>query len=561
MKKKVILGIVLLFGVIFHWYFLHLNEVLKNADGFAYLQMTHYFNEFSLKGFGSGWFGFLYSLFLAPFTILFDNDFLVWKIVNLWLFAFSSYLVFKLSKKYLPYWYSIWVVLLFITSPVLLNFNIDILSENIYIPLFLLFFNYNLELLKNFSYKNIAILSFLVALMYFTRWEAFIYLLWTGLILVISLLLKKLTFSQFFKKSLTLLGLFLVFVSPYIFYMWTFTWEVWLTNKWASNFRQAQMRWIYTQDDEWFERAVWELTEDKKHLIAWFAGGLDYDKPSIEWGWVVKMILSEPKETISRWLTNQQKLYSTSLPWIFIWDGYRYWTDENWILERVWFGSKYVFLWLLFTILWFVIFGIYSFFKTTQKSFPIVFLSLYLVATSFFTIFFVIDRYFILFIPFFFIFFAFWLYKLPKKRKKLKKIAVFWMFLFFILVNLWWILRYSNYREPLDNYYELKKEAWEYLWEKHHDRDLKVMERFPVVTYYSGTKTRILTPFVESYEDIKTYAEHKDIDYLVVDTMDFARYRSQINELLKNPWDNYWFKVHKTFEKNNQKVILYKLYK
>jgi hypothetical protein len=35
-------------------------------------------------------------------------------------------------------------------------------------------------------------------------------------------------------------------------------------------------------DDDGFEQAVAELTDDKHHLIAGFAGGMVYDAPSIE---------------------------------------------------------------------------------------------------------------------------------------------------------------------------------------------------------------------------------------------------------------------------------------
>jgi hypothetical protein len=39
-----------------------------------------------------------------------------------------------------------------------------------------------------------------------------------------------------------------------------------MTNKGASNIRQALMRGTEKMDDIGFERAVGELTEDKKHL-------------------------------------------------------------------------------------------------------------------------------------------------------------------------------------------------------------------------------------------------------------------------------------------------------
>lgn len=55
-----------------------------------------------------------------------------------------------------------------------------------------------------------------------------------------------------------------------------------LTNKGASNLRQAELRGQEKMDDAGFEKAVAELTEDKHHLIAGFAGGMPYDRPQIE---------------------------------------------------------------------------------------------------------------------------------------------------------------------------------------------------------------------------------------------------------------------------------------
>ncbi len=48
-KEKIILIITILFGILFHSYFMYLNEILKVADSFAYLQMSKYFETFSIK--------------------------------------------------------------------------------------------------------------------------------------------------------------------------------------------------------------------------------------------------------------------------------------------------------------------------------------------------------------------------------------------------------------------------------------------------------------------------------------------------------------------------------
>jgi hypothetical protein len=58
------------------------------------------------------------------------------------------------------------------------------------------------------------------------------------------------------------------------------------------------------------------------------------------------------------------------------------------------------------------------------------------------------------------------------------------------------------------------------------------MERFPVVTYYSGTKERWLTPYTDKLENVVKYAKYNGLDFLVVDSLDFAKYRSDLGFLL-----------------------------
>lgn len=59
------------------------------------------------------------------------------------------------------------------------------------------------------------------------------------------------------------------------------------------------------------------------------------------------------------------------------------------------------------------------------------------------------------------------------------------------------------------------------------------MERFPIVTYYSGMKTRWITPYTDTAEDIRIYALSQGIELLVVDTMDFLTYRPKLAKLLE----------------------------
>jgi len=86
------------------------------------------------------------------------------------------------------------------------------------------------------------------------------------------------------------------------------------------------------------------------------------------------------------------------------------------------------------------------------------------------------------------------------------------------------------------------------------------MERFPIVTYYSGSKTRYITPYTSDIADIYEYGNYNDIDILVVDTMDFKTYRPELSEYIDTIPEN--FTLLEEFTNTQwQKVILYQLKK
>lgn len=86
------------------------------------------------------------------------------------------------------------------------------------------------------------------------------------------------------------------------------------------------------------------------------------------------------------------------------------------------------------------------------------------------------------------------------------------------------------------------------------------MERFPIVTYYSNSKSRYITPYTESISDIYEYGKYNNIDILVVDSMDFETYRPELIEYLNTTPTNFT-KIKEFQNENGQKVILYQLKK
>lgn len=547
---------IFILGTCFHIWSMWLNDILKVADSFAYLQMGYFLQGFSQEGLGNGWFGFLYSLPIAFVNIFVGHDFLSAKIVNIILFNISAVLLYKISLKFLSKNWSYFVLTLFFLSPTLLHFNIHILSENIYIPLFLFLILKILSYAKSPNTQDTILLAVIVACMYLTRAEAFIYIL---SIFGFSLYLMKsqrLSPKEFCKYGSIFLLAFFVCISPYIYHLHTLTGEWGLTNKWASNLRQAELRGTKKLDDSGFERAVAELTADKHHLIAGFAGGMKYDAPRIEWS-LVSFIKNDPSGFIERFLTNQQKLYSRNIPEIFLWKSPKLYLSND---SR--FGSNIIFLGFSLFPLLILLYGTVQIYSK-QRDFFFLSLSFFIPASVFFTLFFTLNRYFLIFLPLLLVAFVYWLQELQKQKNIMWSTTVS-----LILVgNILWVLLLSNSvyistEKTKDSYYKLKKEAGSWLRENHDGNilDINILERFPIATYYSGSKNRWITPYETEINHIVEYANYNDIKYLVVDTMDFLTYRPFLSKLLENT-PNQMSKIQEFKNQENQKVILYEFQK
>ena len=571
---KIILFLTFIIWTFIHIYFMWLNEILKVADSFAYLQMSNYFNELSIKGFWTGWFGFLYSLPIAVINFFINNNFLSAQILNILLFNISGFLLYKIAKPYLKSKYLVILIILFFLSPILLHFNIAILSENIYLPLFLLIVLGLQNFIEEPKVSDWIAFWFLIALMYFTRWEAFIYLWAIWLISLFLLFKKKINFSKFTSFNLILVLFFAIFVFPYIYYLHSFTGEWGLSNKWSSNLRQAILRWKEEMDDDGFEKAVAELTPDSKHLIAGFAGGLKYDKPTT-WITLKNYILEDKARFLNNWLDNQIKLYSQNLPNIIDWPARLLYQN----IDSTLFYKNKIFLVFLIIPLFLFFIWFYNLYRDKKRDILIFLFSFFFIASIFFTLFFTLNRYFIIFIPLFLLIIVYWIQTIDKvfnfswtgfNKKSLDKnkisghkILKIFLILSFIGIYLLWLLSYFNTYKLEDEKYEIKKIAWEYLLKNKERKNINILERFPIVTYYSWTNHRFITPYTSYLTNLLTYSKFNNIDYLIVDTLDFAKYRPDLEFLLDEKKDFEWLERIKIFNKKfnweEQKVIIYKI--
>lgn len=544
-----------------HISFLKLNEVLKVADSFAYLQMAHGIENFSIDGLWTWWFGFLYSFPIAVVDIFTKNDILASFVVNILLFNVLVWVCFNLWKKYLSKKYNFLFIILLFLSPILLNFNINILSENIYIPIFVILFLWILRFKDEPKVSNSIYLWFLLALLYYTRWEAFIYILSIWIIYLFLLFSKKIDFSWLLINWIIWILSFFIFISPYLFFLHNITWEWWLTNKWSANIRQAELRWVSKMDDDGFEKAVWELTPDNKKLIAWFAWGLKYDK-SEKTESFTNYLSKNPSKVIERIWENQTKLYTSNIPNLVIWNSFKLYNIE-W--SRIFYQNNLFFAFMIIPLI-LMIYGIIMMIKNKEYYFVFSFFSFFLVASFFFTLFFVLDRYFVIFVPLFIFFIVYGIEKIYVWWKKWLEILKY-LVLSWIVLGVYSLGTFSYYNTIKweDARYEVKKIAWEWLYKYHGGNliwktQIKIMERFPIVTYYSGTKERWLTPYTDKLENVVEYAKYNNLDYLIVDSLDFYTYRPDLRFLFDESRKSYeGVEKVKEFEKNGEKVVIYRV--
>ena len=555
MQKHIFTLIFILWNIL-HISFLKLNEVLKIADSFAYLQMAHHFKNFSLEWFWNGWFGFLYSIPIAFADFFVQNDMIATFVVNILLFNLLAWICYILGRNYLSIKYNVLFLILIFLSPILLNYNIHILSENIYIPLFLILFVWILKYKEIPDFSGSVFLGLMIALLYYTRSEAFIYLGSIGLIIFFLLITKRISFTKAFLNYITVIVSFFIFILPYIFYLHSFTWEWWITNKWSSNLRQAELRWVSKMDDDGFEQAVWELTSDNKHLIAGFAGWLKYDKPQAGESFK-NYLLENPEKVIQRIEENQIKLYTNNLPNLILGNAGSLYKIEG---SKIFYKNPLFLIVLMIpALLW--IYGMIALIRNDEWYFVWSFVSFFATASVFFTLFFVLDRYFVIFVP---IFIFFIVYGVENTWKYLKNYLENTKYIFasLLLIGIYslWILSYYNTFKNEDAKYEVKKIAWEWLKENDFRTNLRVMERFPVVTYYAWSWERWLTPYTSKLENLVEYAKYHGVHYLVVDSVDFYKYRPDL-QFLFDESDKKYNGIEKVqeFEKNGEKVILYRV--
>lgn len=555
MQKHIFTLIFILWNFL-HISFLKLNEVMKIADSFAYLQMAHHFKNFSLEWFWNGWFGFLYSLPIAFANFFVQNDMIATFAVNILLFNLLAWICYILGKTYLSTKYNVLFLILIFLSPILLNYNIHILSENIYIPLFLILFVWILKYKEIPDFSGSVFLGLMIALLYYTRSEAFIYLGSIGLVIFFLLITKRISFTKAFLNYTTVIVSFFIFILPYIFYLHSFTGEWWITNKWSSNLRQAELRWVSKMDDDGFEQAVWELTPDSKHLIAGFAGWLKYDA-SQKWESFKNYLLENPTKVLERIEENQIKLYSNNLPNLILGNAQTLYKIEG---SKIFYQNPLFLIVLIIpALLW--IYGMIALIRNGEWYFVWSFASFFATAWIFFTLFFVLDRYFVIFVPIFIFFIVYWVEKAGSDLKRyLENIKYVFASLLLIGIYSLWVLSYYNTFKNEDAKYEVKKIAGEWLKENDFRTNLRVMERFPVVTYYSWARERWLTPYTSKLENLVEYARYHDVHYLVVDSIDFYKYRPDLRFLFDESEKKYsgLDKVQE-FEKNGEKVILYRV--
>lgn len=222
------------------------------------------------------------------------------------------------------------------------------------------------------------------------------------------------------------------------------------------------------------------------------------------------------------------------------------------------FHNNKVFFAILLLPLLLILNGVYKMI-VNQTSFITIVAPFFIIASVFFTLFFVIDRYFLIFIPISLLVMVYGVQEFPNKESfRSTRYVLF----FVILLGIYGFGAQSYFfnHSVDDDKYRLKMEAGVWLNKNVCKKEVcsyRIMERFPVVTYYSGTKERWLTPYVDNLGDLLEYASYNNVSYLVVDSEDFETYRPELRFLLDSGRKYKGLKVLKRFEKGEDVVVLY----
>gem|GEM_PF-868967 len=160
---------------------------------------------------------------IALLEIFIKNEMLSAMIVNFLAFNLLIVLCYHLGKKYLSFPALIVFLGLLFLSPILLHYNINVLSENIYIPLFVWIVLYFVNYERRITYGGSIVLGILFAFFYFIRGEAFIYLVSAFFIFLYLYDAKKYFFWETMGYFATVLAAFFIIIFPYLTYLHTIT--------------------------------------------------------------------------------------------------------------------------------------------------------------------------------------------------------------------------------------------------------------------------------------------------------------------------------------------------
>ena len=546
-----------------HFLFLPLNQIVKTNESFDLLRMSNSFWNFDINLLWSDNVWFLYSLLVAiteKLVAIINNNFFWYqlfditlisaKILNVILFSIAWIFLFIIWKKYLSQKYNSLLIILFFISPALINHNIAISSENLFIVLFLVLFLVLERVISELSVKR-----------------EFIRILWKNVelnnkkeIAIISFFLASLLWIMYYATPYSsIIIISIIFIIIHLILRWDTSFLKWISSIWLIFIFFV----IFLIPSFLHKDSEVEITENNKYLKD-IKFDSDYKESPI-FSSLSEIVNTDKKELYNKFIENQKNLYIEVIPKMIIWDMYKVYYNNNFILNK-----NKIFLFFIFFPPFLLLYWLYKLIftriirLTDKKNLMLIFIYTFLVFSAFFSLFFVSEKVFVIFMPLLILIMLYWTQELLFNEDiKEWLFSIILKYSWTVLILIWlfasWAWGFYN-TYNFDEQYYIKKDLWIKLSkEVENPEKTKIMEILPTFTYYAGAEKRYNIPETDSLTNIINYAKENKIEFLVVDNLEFLEYRNWLSFLLNETKKHTWLELYDIYEKWWEKIILYKI--
>ena len=237
------LALIVLLGLVPRFYWMATQTPVISLDGSEYVRMAE--NLASGKGLIGNFPGFetmytpLLSVLTAGFDLVTRNAELAAHLICVIFGAALIIPVFFIARRMYGLRVAYLAAVLVAVHPLLIALSGSIYNENVYLTLLLVGVYFGMRSLEYRKNRDYVLLGLFLSLAYLTRPEAFAYPIFFVLAIWVSVIIARVSVRRAALGSALILGIFILFASPYIAFLDRHTGHVRLEGKWDINYTIA----------------------------------------------------------------------------------------------------------------------------------------------------------------------------------------------------------------------------------------------------------------------------------------------------------------------------------